>query len=218
MRGLSCAWACVVALAGSSACRQPNPEWLGPAGEEPTSGTSTSDALASSTSDGDGSSGSAGDTDATGDTTGPVPSQCAPASVPGQGECPAACNACEDGRCIVDCGVRDCGNATVACPAGWPCDFLCTSDTACKRGVLECAPDRDCTVDCQGFEACQRATVECGVGTCAVTCGADPSTCRQLAVACGPADATVTCDGPSTIGLEPLRGSSCACEGFGCEG
>lgn len=216
-------WMCLMGLVGAAACRQPNPEWLGPRGET----------LAASSDGGETSTGESGTTAAESTTTapstngepttsttsddGPIPSQCAPAPIPGQGECPATCSACDGGRCIVDCSVIDCSNAIVTCPEGWPCDFLCIGDAVCKRGKLGCAPDRDCTVDCEGFEACQRAEVTCGAGTCAVTCGPEQSTCRLLAVACGPTDASVTCQSPSNLDLQP-SGSACACEDYGCEG
>jgi hypothetical protein len=210
-------WTSIVALAGLAACRQLNPDWLGPAGEE-TAG-SESGAATASTESGATSTTEGGEPSTGGSTdVGPLPSQCAPPAVPGEGECPATCSACDGGRCIVDCTATDCSNATVACPEGWPCDFLCVGDGACKRGTLECAPDRDCTVECEGFEACQRGAVICGAGTCAVTCSADQNACHSLEVACGPATSTVTCAGPSNLDLQPAEGSECACEDFGCEG
>lgn len=220
MGGIVRGWVCLALLAASSACRQPNPEWLGPAGDEPTPGTSTSGTSTSGEGESSGSSSDDGVDPTggpTGGTTGPDPSQCAPEPILGQGECPASCSSCDGRRCLMDCGVLDCQNATIVCPVGWPCDIVCTTDAACKRADLACPLDRDCTLDCQAFEACQNATLSCGVGTCAVTCGADINACRSLDVACGPADATVTCAAPSNVVLLPSRGSACACAGVGCD-
>lgn len=198
-------WTCMMALAGTAACRQPNPDWLGPA----------TDAAASSTSEtGDGDSGDASATDTT--SSEPSPRECAPAPILGEGDCPDACSACEDGRCLVDCDEDDCENEDVACPAGWPCDFACTEDSACRQATLVCAPDRDCTVVCRSSEACRNATVVCGAGTCQVTCGNDDDVCRRLAVMCGASDATLTCASPSNASVVPSD-AACACEAVGCD-
>ena len=208
-------------LAGLAACRQPNPEWLGPAGDPITSDASASASASTSTSassDGSDTSGTSGDsTDGT-TTSPPIPMQCAPEPVLGEGECPAACTSCDGGRCLVDCGTTDCSNTDVTCPEGWPCDIACTVADACKRGDLSCATDRDCTVTCQGVEACMNAMIVCGAGTCAVTCSADDNTCRKLDVVCGPADSTLTCASANNADLVPSAGSPCACEAIGCEG
>lgn len=197
MRWSHRAWTCTVVLAGASACRQPNPEWLGPSGDPITSGASES--------------GSA--TDAATDTSSPL--QCAPEPVPGQGDCPTTCTACEDGRCIIDCDARDCDHDDVACPEGWPCDFECIGWGACEQADLRCASDRDCTVVCEDSEACQGTTVACGGGTCTVTCGDDDDVCRRLDVVCGSADTTLTCAAASNAGVVS-SGSPCACEAVGC--
>lgn len=198
-------------LAGLPACRQPNPEWLGPAGDATTSGSSEG-------GEGSGTSDTGGDSTGGTTTIGPIPMQCAPEPVLGEGECPASCTSCDGGRCLVDCSTAECQNADVACPEGWPCDFACTVDSACKRADLTCAADRDCTVTCQGAEACQNTTVICGAGPCAVTCGAEDNACRRLDVVCGPADTTLTCASASNADMVPSAGSPCACEAIGCEG
>lgn len=226
MRGLVRGWACAVVLAGWSGCRQPNPDWLGPAAEQPSSGPVASDDAGASSDTGASSStgappasetGSSTSGDAsTSGTTGSTPSQCEPEVVPGQGACPASCTSCDGGRCLVDCGVLDCQSGEVTCPAGWPCDIACTGDGACKRSDLTCPLDRDCAVTCQGFEACQMATITCGVGSCPVTCSADGNSCHMLDLACGAADSTITCAAPMMADVQPLPGSSCACETIGC--
>ncbi len=210
VRAIHRGWMGMVALAGLVACRQPNPDWLGPS--DSAAATSEDDGVA--TLDGDASTAD----DGTASTDGPVPAQCDPEPVPGAGECPTECTACDGGRCLVDCAVLDCENTTVECPAGWPCDFVCSGDSVCKRGKLHCAADRDCTVDCQGVEACQAARVTCGAATCAVTCGAQNDACRSLDLDCGPADATITCESPEGVAVHPIADSPCACESIGCDG
>lgn len=202
----------MVGLAGLAACRQPNPEWLGPAGDPILASTS-----ATASSDGSTTSGTSGDsTDGT-TTSPPIPMQCAPMPVLGEGECPAVCTRCDGGRCLVDCGTTDCSNTDVTCPEGWPCDIACTSADACKRADLSCAIDHDCTVTCEGVEACLNATIVCGAGTCAVTCGSQEDACHKLEVVCGPADSTITCASANNADLVPSAGSLCACEAIGCE-
>lgn len=195
-------------LAGLPACRQPNPEWLGPASDPTTSGSS----------EGGGTLDTGGDSTVGTTTIGPIPMQCASEPVLGEGECPASCTSCDGGRCLVDCSTADCEDADVACPEGWPCDFACTADSACKQADLTCATDRDCTVICQGKNACRETKVTCGAGPCAVTCGSQKDVCRTLDVECGPADATITCETAQDVAVLPTDGSRCACEAIGCEG
>ena len=212
-------WMGLAALAGLWACRQPNPEWLGPAGDPTASDPTAADPTAADPTAAESGVDPTESEASTGapDPTGPSPDQCAPEPVLGVGDCPAECTSCDGGRCLVDCGALDCRNDSVACPDGWPCDFVCGADMACKGADLHCNADRDCTVDCQGKGACQNATVVCGSGTCVVTCGSQTDACRSLDVACGPADTRVICASASNVAVEPLDASACACEALGCD-
>jgi hypothetical protein len=192
----------MVALAGASACRQPNPEWQGPA--EGTGESSHGDV-----SPDDGPSGSE-DAD-----TGPSPEQCAPEPALGEGECPAACDGCDGGRCSITCGATVCQDGSISCPDDWPCDVVCNGKDACKNAAIECGSDRDCTVECQGESACEDAVVTCGSGTCTVVCGPQADACDTLDVEC---DTTVTCASPSNVGVDASNDSPCACETVDCDG
>lgn len=190
---------CVAVLAGLSACRQPNPEWLGRAEGSAASDTSET---------------SMGATDPT-DPTGPSPGQCAPEPVLGVGDCPEECSACDGGRCLIECATDGCEDAWIECPDAWPCDIRCAGKDACKDADLECASAGDCTVDCRGESACEDATVHCGSGSCAVTCGPQGDACDALALECGEADSTVTCANAQDVTVVE-DGSPCACEALGC--
>jgi len=194
-------------LAGLSACRQLNPEWLGPVGDSAAgtgSATLDTEATASESTESDSSA-----------------AQCHPASVAGEGECPEACSACKDGRCVIDCVELDCEDETVECPDGWPCDFSCTGNSACEGAELECAPDRDCTVECRGPDACNDTNITCGAGTCAVTCGTESDVCYSIDLYCGLYDSTITCESSQDVDLhedeDEDEDDSCACESVGCE-
>lgn len=194
-----CAMGTVVLLA---ACRQPNPDWLGPAGQSASSEATTSS--------GDGES-------TVTDSSGSGPNACAPAPLLGTGECPEACTRCDAGRCVIDCAERDCEDDTVECPEGWPCDVRCEGEDACRGTRLECG-DGECTIDCQGDSACENARVRCGSAPCAVTCGPQHDACDDLDVDCGEADSTVTCDGSHDVDLDfDEDDSSCTCEALGCD-
>jgi len=191
-------------LAGLSACRQPNPEWLGPAdaSASTTADDATDDGVESATS---GAS-----------ESGPLPDQCAPAIILGAGECPEACSTCENGRCRIDCSDGSCEEETVECPAGWPCDLVCTDNDSCREAEIVCPPDRDCTVECQAPNACRDASVTCGAGTCTLTCGSQKNVCDSLEVNCGGGGTTLTCEEPQNVDMD-LAGSMCTCEAIGCE-
>ncbi|MCA9710447.1 MAG: hypothetical protein KDK70_31695 [Myxococcales bacterium] len=206
-------------LAIGSACRQPNPDWLGPinavSAVESTSGSSSGDS-------GEGDSSSSGDSGETGSddtssSTGPSQLECAPPPQPGQGACPESCTSCDGGRCRIECRGTGCGDAMGACPPQWPCDMVCVGPNACRDAVLECPVGGDCSVECSGANACRGSTVTCLDGSCSVDCAADPNTCRDLVVQCGSSDSQVVCE-DTVLGLvlAPLDGSSCACEHQGC--
>ena len=194
-------------LAGLSACRQINPEWLGPRGE--SAGTDTT------TLDGSDTSAPNGGTEATESDSSSA--QCRPEPVAGEGECPEACSACAGGRCVIECGDHDCEDETVECPDDWPCDFSCLGDSACEGAELECAPDRDCTVECRGKDACNDTNITCGEGTCAVTCGTETNVCRSIDLYWGPADSTITCESSENVEVHENDDDSCTCETIDCD-
>lgn len=188
-----------------SACRQPNPEWLGPADDHETEAASGSTASATEPDDGPDDGGSIDD----------GPDACAPASISGQGECPAACDGCDGGRCRIACTDERCEYETITCPDGWPCDIVCDSRDACDHAELRCPADRDCTVECSARSACEDATIECGAMPCLVTCHDGNDVCHDLLVRCGATDTQVLCEDVFDVTLEPAEGV-CACAADGC--
>jgi hypothetical protein len=190
-----CRWMGLAMLVGLSACRQPNPEWLGPGG-------------------GSGSI-SAGEVDTTPEPTGPSPDQCAPAPVLGEGECPQECSHCEGGRCVIECGMDGCEDDWVECPDDWPCEIRCDAKDACHGADLQCGSAGDCTIQCQGQSACEDASLRCGSGVCTVTCGPQADACDDMDVECGEAITTVTCASANDVWLDADE-PACACETVDC--
>lgn len=202
----------LVALVLAAGCRQPNPEWLGPAAaagsEEGTSddeGTTASDAGTSAS-------------DASSTSTGTEPTLCAAPGSLGEGACPAVCASCEGGRCRIACeGTSECRDTRLSCPEGWPCDVVCAGTSSCRDSVLQCPTDNECAITCAETSSCRSSRVVCGDGPCAVACQAGTNVCRDLVLQCGAADGRVQCEGSGEgIGVEPLDGSGCACEQQGC--
>jgi hypothetical protein len=196
-------WMGLATLVGLSACRQPNPEWLGPGGGSGSSGEASSTGEPSSTGE------------ATLEPTGPAPDQCAPAPVLGEGECPNECSHCDDGRCVIECGIDDCEYDWVECPDDWPCEIRCDAKDACSGADLQCGSDNDCTILCLGQGACEDASLRCEAGACAVTCGPQADACEDLSVECGEAATTVTCQSANDVWLDADE-NACACETVDC--
>jgi hypothetical protein len=201
------------------------PGYVRPGASDLTEGDSGQGSAATATSDSD-----AGDPPATADEggtasefadAGPGPSvendaqaTQGPGDVPiSHPPCTQACDdaggTCTDGVCVIDCSSESC--ARTACPAGMPCKVLCTSDSACAKGVdcgeasscsvvcsganscvggIACAGDK-CEVECSGLTACPNV-IRCDAGACDVQC-TGISSCGQIR--CGEAnrDCSVTC-------------------------
>ncbi|MCX4240235.1 hypothetical protein [Paraliomyxa miuraensis] len=217
------------ALGLGLACRQPNPEWLGPAVEHDsdeaettdgaTNGTTAETAGTTSGTAGTADTGTTGETgvsgtEASGDDT--TPRVCSDLGSLGTGACPAECTECIDGVCHIACPDGACRDELVTCPQGWHCTVVCDGRNSCRDSTIACPGDAACTVSCADRDACREATVTCGAAACMLACSADDNTCRSAAVLCGEADARVSCEEP-VMDLELIPGpGSCACEAQGC--
>lgn len=133
---------------------------------------------------------------------------------PGEGSCPAACDGCQNGVCIISCASPFTCSSIVSCPAGWPCAVTC-SDSGCEEANVVCPPNHACTVTCGGGfgDSCRDATITCpDDATCDVTCGGDDD-CRDTTIVCGEADCKAICvPGREKPDLTSCS-ESCACTG-----
>jgi hypothetical protein len=77
------------------------------------------------------------------------------------------------GTCVGEtCRIVGTGTSLVSCPAGVPCEVVCTHlGQPCRDGV-RCGHATTCTVSCVGTRACQSG-VDCSTSTCTVTCNGD---------------------------------------------
>lgn len=184
----------IVGLVAGGACRQPNPDWLEPGGDE---------------------GGSTGNAEASG-TGGEPPPSCSEPGALGSGECPAECTACIDGVCRIDCLAGACRAGLTACPQGWSCTVVCDGRNSCRDATIACPADGDCLVDCAGRDACRALTVTCGGAACSLLCAADSNTCEGTTLLCGEGNGLVSCEDPvSVLALIP-GADGCACEAQGC--
>lgn len=101
--------------------------------------------------------------------------------------CPAACTGgCDDGVCVIDCGVSaDCRAADIVCPDGIACRVECSGPLTCFAASVTCPSDASCDVQCSNELACSDLALSCGSGACGASCsGADSG---AVAMDCGDA-------------------------------
>ena len=133
--------------------------------------------------------------------------------------CDPACDACDEGTCIVLCaGDPPCEGQTLMCPGPGPCLFSCQGADACNGATLVCQGEHPCGVECAGARACEQAEVQCAGGTCSVACASmgGGRVCSGMLVQCGDADALLTCEVGQMVSPELVPSSGCACESTGC--
>lgn len=108
-------------------------------------------------------------------------------------DCPAACDTCQDGTCIITCdGDGSCADGVV-CPAGLPCQVVCTGTASCA-GEIDCTAATECEIACLGSTSCG-GDITCGLGACLIRCTAG-DTCAG-ALDCSASCACETeCTGP----------------------
>jgi len=129
--------------------------------------------------------------------------------------CPAVCDSCAAGVCIVECGgSSDCA-ARVVCPPGLPCRVRCDGNSSCAGGV-DCRAATVCDIECVANGACQ-GMITCGDGACRVTCTLN-STCTGGVDCRGACACDVMCAGVGACvpeALCPPLGEMCD-TGAGC--
>lgn len=140
---------------------------------------------------------------------------CVVASAPDAGSgppCPAACDSCVAGTCVIECkNAQDCPDRIV-CPAGLDCDVTCMGNQRCSQGV-SCSASGDCTVVCDGVGACAGG-VTCGSGECDVDCSGTGS-CGQGIDCSASCSCDTDCDDAAGCGTLMCPGDGGECERSG---
>lgn len=90
--------------------------------------------------------------------------------VVGGGDCDPACDACNEGVCIMRCLEQGSCGSRVVCPPSETCRVNCNGMNSCRSGV-DCSQATDCEVNCAAAGACG-GNVRCGEGRCTVECTA----------------------------------------------
>ena len=126
--------------------------------------------------------------------------------------CPASCESCIAGTCVIECeDAQDCADR-VECPPGLDCDVTCTGSMRCSLGV-DCSRADDCTVVCDGLGACAGGVI-CGTGECDVDCSGLGS-CTQGIDCSGSCACDTECSNESGCGPRVCPGDGGACERSG---
>ena len=140
----------------------------------------------------------------------PAVTQCGlPMMVPPPAVCPASCDRCEAGVCIIDCSGGACEKRSLQCPEGLRCRFVCSDDKSCREAQLSCPTKLDCELSCGGNNACVGASLRCSSGSCRTTC-ANAAGCKELQVVCGTGLCATDC--PVGTMLNVTCGPSCSCQ------
>lgn len=127
------------------------------------------------------------------------------------GPCAPECNACEDGRCDIDCaGGGACAGEDIVCPPGSSCRVDCSGGGACEGATVICPPYFECRVDCSGGGACDDLVLQCGdVGSCRLNCE-NGTACGGALVQCGLDECEAECATQTPVLME------CSPVGCGC--
>lgn len=136
-------------------------------------------------------------------------------------DCPAGCDECVDGTCVIRCATASACPSEVVCPADLPCAVDCSGEGACGGGI-DCSMATACTIACTAPGACGGGTA-CGEGPCDVRCTAMDScagiidcdascACDVECSGAGACAAASNCPGPAPCDT----GAGCSSQGGPC--